>query len=268
MEYRAESETIYTACTGIEIENLSAGNYFVRYAGDHNHFASPDAEVTVGEGASLADCTITFNAGAGSGSMDSVTVKAGTNYTLPACGFTAPADQQFKAWEIGGTEYPVNAPVTVTADITVKALWKDAPPSHEHSYGDWSKDGTSHWHECTDDDCPKKPESIKDKAAHVYTDDADTTCNVCGYDRSVTPPAPTEFIVTFDAGDGTPSVGSMTTTNQKLSSLPGASTASTAGTPKRSAVRRSRRIPYSMPKPPSTPTGRIPAAITHLSITR
>ena len=223
MEYRAESETIYTACTGIEIENLSAGNYFVRCAGDHNHFASPDAEVTVGEGASLADCTITFNAGAGSGSMDSVTVKAGTNYTLPACGFTAPADQQFKAWEIGGTEYPVNAPVTVTADITVKALWEDAPPAHEHSYGDWSKDGTSHWHECTDDDCPKKPESIKDKAAHVYTDDADTTCNVCGYDRSVTPPAPTEFIVTFDAGDGTPSDGSMTTTNQKLSFLPGAS---------------------------------------------
>ena len=223
MEYRAESETIYTACTGIEIENLSAGNYFVRYAGDHNHFASPDAEVTVGEGASLADRTITFNAGAGSGSMDSVTVKAGANYILPECGFTAPADQEFQAWEIGGTEYPVNAPVTVTADITVKALWKDAPPSHEHSYGDWSKDGTSHWHECTDDDCPKKPESIKDKAAHVYTDDADTTCNVCGYDRSVTPPAPTEFIVIFDAGDGTPSVGSMTTTNQKLSSLPSAS---------------------------------------------
>ena len=223
MEYRAESETIYTACTGIEIENLSAGNYFVRCAGDHNHFASPDAEVTVGEGTPLADRTITFNAGGGSGSMGSVTVKAGTNYTLPACGFTAPADQQFKAWEIGGTEYPVNAPVTVTADITVKALWEDAPPAHEHSYGDWRKDGTSHWHECTDDDCPKKPESIKDKAAHVYTDDADTTCNVCDYDRSVTPPAPTEFIVTFDAGDGTPSDGSMTTTNQKLSFLPGAS---------------------------------------------
>ena len=223
MEYRAESETIYTACTGIEIENLSAGNYFVRYAEDHNHFASPDAEVTVGEGKPLADFTITFNGNGGSGSMEPVTVKAGTNYILPACGFTAPADQEFKAWEIGGMEYPVNAPVTVTADITVEALWEDAPPSHEHSYGDWSKDGTSHWHECTDDDCPKKPESIKDKAAHVYTDDADTTCDVCGYERTVTPPAPTEFIVTFDAGDGTPSVGSMTTTNQKLSSLPSAS---------------------------------------------
>ena len=83
MEYRAESEITYTACTGIEIENLSAGNYFVRYAEDHNHFASPDAEVTVGEGASLADCTITFNAGGGSGSMDSVTVKTGAITSCP-----------------------------------------------------------------------------------------------------------------------------------------------------------------------------------------
>ena len=62
------------------------------------------------------------------------------------------------------------------------------PPSHEHSYDDWSKDGTSHWHECTDDGCPEKPESVKDKAAHVYTDDADSTCDVFGYERTVTPP--------------------------------------------------------------------------------
>ena len=37
------------------------------------------------------------------------------------------------------------------------------------------------------------------------------------------PPAPTEFIVTFDGNGGTSSVGSMTTTNQKLTSLPSAS---------------------------------------------
>ena len=71
--------------------------------------------------------------------------------------------------------------VTVTGDTT--------PPAHEHRYGDWSKDGTNHWHECTDADCPEQSESIKDKAAHVYDDDADTTCNVCGYVRTVTPPA-------------------------------------------------------------------------------
>ncbi len=97
------------------------------------------------------------------------------------------------------------------------------PPAHEHRYGDWSKDGTSHWHECSDADCPNRNESIQDKAAHVYTDDADTTCNVCGYERTVTPPAPTEFIVIFDGNSGTSSVGSMTTTNQKLTSLPSAS---------------------------------------------
>ena len=71
--------------------------------------------------------------------------------------------------------------VTVTGDTT--------PPAHEHRYGDWSKDGTNHWHECTDADCPEQSESIKDKAAHIYDDDADTTCNVCGYVRTVTPPA-------------------------------------------------------------------------------
>ena len=126
MEYRAESETIYTACTGIEIENLPAGNYFVRYAEDRNHFASSDAEVTVGEGTPLAECTITFNAGGGSGSMDSVTVKAETNYILPSCGFTAPADQEFKAWEIGGTEYEVGDFYTVLGDTEIKALWENS----------------------------------------------------------------------------------------------------------------------------------------------
>ena len=126
MEYRAESETIYTACTGIEIENLSAGNYFVRYAEDNNHFASPDAEVTVGEGKPLADFTITFNGNGGSGSMEPVTVKAGTNYILPACGFTAPADQEFKAWEIGGAEYKVGDSYTVDRDTEIKALWENS----------------------------------------------------------------------------------------------------------------------------------------------
>ncbi len=126
MEYRAKSETIYTACTGIEIENLPAGNYFVRYAEDHNHFASPDTVVTVGDGAQLADCTITFNGNGGSGSMGPVIVKAKTNYILPACGFTAPADQKFKAWEIGGAEYKVGDSYTVDRDTEIKALWENS----------------------------------------------------------------------------------------------------------------------------------------------
>ena len=176
--------------------------------------------------------TVTFDANGGSEpedlpeevttAMPAKKVLHGSEYYLPECEFIAPENQQFKAWQIDGTEYPVNAPVTVTADITVKALWEDAPPAHEHRYGDWRKDGTNHWHECTDADCPNREESIKDKTAHVYDNDTDTTCNTCGYERTVTPPAH-EHIVTFDGNGGTSSVGSMTTTNQKLTSLPSAS---------------------------------------------
>ena len=107
-----------------------------------------------------------------------------------------------------GAEYTVVA--TDNAGNETTATVRTYRRHHEHSYGDWSKDGTSHWHECTDTDCPNRNESIKDKAAHVYTDDADTTCNVCGYERTVTPPAPTEFIVTFDGNGGTGSMEPVT----------------------------------------------------------
>ena len=126
MEYRMAGKRIYTPCSGTEIENLSAGHYFVRYAENNNHFASSDAEASVGEGAPLADCTITFNAGGGSGSMGPVTVKTGTNYILPECGFTAPTDQEFKAWEISGTEYKVGDTYTVSGDTEIKALWENS----------------------------------------------------------------------------------------------------------------------------------------------
>ena len=240
MEYRAESE-IYIACIGIEIENLPAGNYFVRYAGDNNHFASSDTVVTVGEGTPLADCTITFNAGDGSGSMASVTVKAGTNYTLPECGFTAPDDQEFKAWEIGGKEYKVGDSYTVNEDTEIKALWENsvitpttytvtvttegsgtasatpsaaealteitltATPNRGYHFKEWQviSGGVA----IKDDKFLMPNDNVEVKA--IFEKDA--------------PPAPTEFIVTFDGNGGTPSVGSMTTTNQKLPSLPSAS---------------------------------------------
>ena len=107
-----------------------------------------------------------------------------------------------------GAEYTVVA--TDNAGNETTATVRTYRRHHEHNYGDWSRDGTSHWHECTDADCPDRDESIKDKATHVYTDDADTTCDVCGYERTVTPPAPTEFIVTFDGNGGTGSMEPVT----------------------------------------------------------
>ena len=242
MEYRAESETIYTACTGIEIENLPAGNYFVRYAKDHNHFASPDAEVTVGEGTPLANCTITFNASGGSGSMDSVTVNAGTIYILPACGFTAPADQEFKAWEIGGTEYKVGDSYTVLVDTEIKALWENSvitPTTYTVTVSNDGNGTASASHakaaagtEITLTATPQigyhfKGWQVESPAGLVITNNKftmpDGNVDVKAIFEKDAPPAPTEFIVTFDGNGGTPSVGSMTTTDRKLTSLPSAS---------------------------------------------
>ena len=97
-----------------------------------------------------------------------------------------------------GAEYTVVA--TDNAGNETTATVRTYRRHHEHSYSDWSKDGTSHWHECTDYDCPNRNESIKDKAAHDYTDDADTICNVCGYEHTVTPPAPAEYTITVTSG--------------------------------------------------------------------
>ena len=85
------------------------------------------------------------------------------------------------------------------------------PPAHEHRYGDWSKDGTNHWHECTDADCPEQSESIKDKAAHIYDDDADTTCNICGYVRTVTPEIVPVSQITLNKAETSISVGNSET---------------------------------------------------------
>ena len=53
---------------------------------------------------------------------------------------------------------------------------------HEHSYAtEWSSDAENHWHDAT---C-KHEEEKSDLAAHTYTNACDTTCDVCGYARTV-----------------------------------------------------------------------------------
>ena len=38
---------------------------------------------------------------------------------------------------------------------------------HRHSYnGEWTYDETSHWHECSDPDCPDKEGSVKEQSSH------------------------------------------------------------------------------------------------------
>ena len=100
-------------------------------------FAQPEENVTVtATFEKRNEHTVTFDANGGSEpedlpeevttAMPAKKVLHGSEYYLPECEFIAPEGKQFKAWQIDGTEYPVNAPVTVTADITVTAQWKDS----------------------------------------------------------------------------------------------------------------------------------------------
>ena len=100
-------------------------------------FAQPEENVTItATFEKRNEHTITFDANGGSEpedlpeevttAMPAKKVLHGSEYCLPECEFIAPEGKQFKAWQIGDSEYAVNDPVTVTADITVKALWKDS----------------------------------------------------------------------------------------------------------------------------------------------
>ena len=75
-------------------------------------------------------------------------------------------------------------------DVKIEATYKDAPPSHTHSYGtDWKYDGTNHWHEC---ECGDKADTaahsfqwVIDKAAtKEATGIKHEECIVCGAKRS------------------------------------------------------------------------------------
>ena len=68
---------------------------------------------------------ITFDANGGSGTMAPVSGIAG-EYTLPKCTFTAPEGKRFKCWSVGGSEKAAGDKITVTADTTLTAVWKDA----------------------------------------------------------------------------------------------------------------------------------------------
>ena len=68
--------------------------------------------------------TISFSANGGSGTMADVANVLG-EYTLPQNAFTAPDGKEFKAWLVGNEEKDPNTKINVTANVEIKAVWKD-----------------------------------------------------------------------------------------------------------------------------------------------
>ena len=247
MEYRMAGETVYTPCTGSEITGLSAGTYDVRYRASKNLKAGDDAKVLVGksEPPQPTEFTVTFDANGGRGSMEPETVEEGTSYLLPECAFTAPEGKEFDAWKIDGARYDVGDPYLINANTTATALWKDIDnnPGQLYSITILTSEGGSITasHTSAEADTQifltvapnsgyllEQCKAIEPRDLIVGPIDTNVYMFYMPESNVVLQPVfvkyqTTEFTVTFDANGGAPSVGSMTTTNQKLTSLPSAS---------------------------------------------
>lgn len=77
---------------------------------------------------------VTFNNNEGTGDMDGKLVKAGEDFELPDCTFTAPDGQEFKAWEVDGQEYPAKTKIKINKETTIKAIWQDKPIAPKPEY--------------------------------------------------------------------------------------------------------------------------------------
>lgn len=75
----------------------------------------------------LDDVVITFDGNGGTGSMPQVRKEVGDKFKLPDCLFIPPSDKRFKEWKIGDTSYDVGDEITLSENITVKAIWEDIP---------------------------------------------------------------------------------------------------------------------------------------------
>ena len=188
MKYIEATETKVHFCTGTEITGLKPGLYKVSYKEDKNHHYNIPAEIRINEGTGpVPSHTHTYGAW----------VSDDTNHwhecTDASCGSI-----KDKAVHV----YDNDADTTCNICGYVRTITPPTP-SHTHTYGAWVSDDTNHWHECTDASCG----SIKDKAVHVYDNDMDDTCNVCGYKRVLPTPVVTYKFIEGANGSWTKNSG-------------------------------------------------------------
>lgn len=122
-----------------------------------------------------------------------ITDKIAQNTVVTVTADAPEADKVFDKWVVleGNVTLADATKATTTFtmpgnDVKLEATYKDAPPSHTHSYGtEWKYDDTDHWHEC---ECGDKAniaahstsEWIVDTAATETADGAKhKECTVC-----------------------------------------------------------------------------------------
>lgn len=104
-----------------------------------------------------------------------------------------------------------NSGIKVDQKITVGQY--EGPHTHTYDGSPWYADTDSHWHWCTDNDCPDQNDSTKDQAPHTFVwkvdEEATRTqtglkheeCTVCGHKRSE------DTVIPVLSGSGTTTPG-------------------------------------------------------------
>lgn len=72
------------------------------------------------------NCTVTFKANGGTGTMDAVTKAGGTEFEIPSCGFSFDGDHPYEGWAtsaLGEVVYHPGDKITLIDDLTLYAKW-------------------------------------------------------------------------------------------------------------------------------------------------
>ena len=95
----------------------------------NNQFTMPPGNVSVNAEFETTgqEYTVRFDPNGGTGSMASVNVKPGQDYTLPENGFTPPDGKVFKAWYVNGEEKQPGEVIKINDNVTIKPVWDDKP---------------------------------------------------------------------------------------------------------------------------------------------
>ena len=119
-------ECTFTPPEGKEFAGWLAVNGNVYPAGDIVFSTTDSVLKATWKDKEVAEVTISFDPNGGTGTMQSMKVKPGENFTLPECTFTPPEGKEFAGWLAeNGNVYPAGNVATFSIDQTLKATWKD-----------------------------------------------------------------------------------------------------------------------------------------------
>lgn len=113
-----------------EVRNGGEEAFYQLYDNDGNQYVTFDvtefSKIRILK-TPLVTYTVSFDANGGEGTMAPVADVSGS-YTLPECGFTAPAGKRFKGWALAADgEVIAETTIDITSDITLYAIWEDIP---------------------------------------------------------------------------------------------------------------------------------------------